>query len=742
MENKKNQFQFHGETVVLPEIKGKKDVFISYKRKNVSFASRVFNELIKEEYGIKVWFDINELHENVGDEYANRIHEGIDNSEYFMLIYTKEVEDSDFIINEELKYAINKGKKVLFYPMDPIDCKTSRVSPFIEKIQWLDTKDTVTYQNDTQDHIHDELKKAQLTALTNMDHGFTAFDDLNVLLIRIAIQKKLGQITPFGNYHKLCGTENNEVFDNNSMRLRVINKSLFVDVPKKYVKELEELNFFRKDNKKIQEIDRHLKEVRPDNEELMRRLVSFIEDRKDIYSMEKVLQWFTNHLCENKYSGIKIPSLESFDIKQFLMVVSEMVACTFIDDIRNHKTMFNGAELGVYDIIDNRTINSENHYVDVQLYYSDYFTFKCMTELYHILCSIDDRAFMVENVAHIKPLAPFLCSFGLGGFVSVYADGEVNLMWAKRADNISSGDMWHFSYDETVSLLNDAAKDSKEQILVSTDGSVRLDIDNILIRALREEIGAESKLVEEDNHGVFEIGIIKSERLEVELLSFANLHLPAEPSLSQQIKSMHDVASDGYMEISKIDFLPLNDNKSLVGRLLTPESYQASLRLKERLRPNVGKSIFIGTGTIIEEGSTVGDKARIGNNCKIHRNVHIGEGVVIGNNVKIQNNNSIYEGVHLADGVFVGTNVCFTNDRYPRSIRRQDGLPARKGDWKLEETFVEYGASIGSGAVIRCGVTIGEWAMVGCGAVVIDDVPSGAIVVGNPARIVKTDIEY
>ena len=110
--------------------------------------------------------------------------------------------------------------------------------------------------------------------------------------------------------------------------------------------------------------------------------------------------------------------------------------------------------------------------------------------------------------------------------------------------------------------------------------------------------------------------------------------------------------------------------------------------------------------------------------------------------MKIQNNNSIYEGVHLADGVFVGTNVCFTNDRYPRSIRRQDGLPARKGDWKLEETFVEYGASIGSGAVIRCGVTIGEWAMVGCGAVVIDDVPSGAIVVGNPARIVKTDIEY
>ena len=52
----------------------------------------------------------------------------------------------------------------------------------------------------------------------------------------------------------------------------------------------------------------------------------------------------------------------------------------------------------------------------------------------------------------------------------------------------------------------------------------------------------------------------------------------------------------------------------------------------------------------------------------------------------------------------------------------------------------ERGASIGAGAVIMCGVTIGPWAMVGAGALVLEDVPEGAVVVGNPARIIKYDL--
>ena len=75
---------------------------------------------------------------------------------------------------------------------------------------------------------------------------------------------------------------------------------------------------------------------------------------------------------------------------------------------------------------------------------------------------------------------------------------------------------------------------------------------------------------------------------------------------------------------------------------------------------------------------------------------------------------------------------------YPRSIRKSDGKPVTRKDWQMRYTTVERGASIGAGAVIRCGITIGEWAMVGCGAVVVNDVPAGATVVGNPARIIES----
>lgn len=44
---------------------------------------------------------------------------------------------------------------------------------------------------------------------------------------------------------------------------------------------------------------------------------------------------------------------------------------------------------------------------------------------------------------------------------------------------------------------------------------------------------------------------------------------------------------------------------------------------------------------------------------------------------------------------------------------------------------------IGANAVILGGITIGDGATIGAGAVVVKDVPAGAVVVGNPARIVE-----
>jgi acetyltransferase-like isoleucine patch superfamily enzyme len=78
----------------------------------------------------------------------------------------------------------------------------------------------------------------------------------------------------------------------------------------------------------------------------------------------------------------------------------------------------------------------------------------------------------------------------------------------------------------------------------------------------------------------------------------------------------------------------------------------------------------------------------------------------------------------------------FINDPYPRATAPKGNLQT-EADWKVETTVVKKGASIGSGSTILSQVVIGENALVGAGSVVAKDVPPGAIVVGNPARVLR-----
>jgi len=127
---------------------------------------------------------------------------------------------------------------------------------------------------------------------------------------------------------------------------------------------------------------------------------------------------------------------------------------------------------------------------------------------------------------------------------------------------------------------------------------------------------------------------------------------------------------------------------------------------------------------------------KIDSGTKVGTFVEIQRGATIGKNCKISSHSFICEGVHIDDNVFIGHGVMFTNDYYPRAVN-PDGTQQTDADWKLVETFVKKGASIGSNATILCGVTIGENALVGAGAMVTKDVPANAVVAGNPAKIIK-----
>ena len=80
--------------------------------------------------------------------------------------------------------------------------------------------------------------------------------------------------------------------------------------------------------------------------------------------------------------------------------------------------------------------------------------------------------------------------------------------------------------------------------------------------------------------------------------------------------------------------------------------------------------------------------------------------------------------------------MIFTNDLFPKATN-EDGSLQTDADWACVKTLVKRRASIGSGATLLCGITIGEGALIGAGSVVTKDVPAGAIVAGNPARVMK-----
>ena len=147
------------------------------------------------------------------------------------------------------------------------------------------------------------------------------------------------------------------------------------------------------------------------------------------------------------------------------------------------------------------------------------------------------------------------------------------------------------------------------------------------------------------------------------------------------------------------------------------------------------RNVKVGKDIIIYDFVNLYDCC-IGSGTKIGAFVEIQGGAEVGANCKIESHSFICKGVHIVNDVFIGHEVCFTNVMYPRATNKSGRLQTEE-DWKLEETYVKDGASIGTGATILCGITIGENALIGAGAVVTKDVPPGAIVAGNPAHIIK-----
>lgn len=164
-----------------------------------------------------------------------------------------------------------------------------------------------------------------------------------------------------------------------------------------------------------------------------------------------------------------------------------------------------------------------------------------------------------------------------------------------------------------------------------------------------------------------------------------------QPILAQNADVIDQVVVENDRRNSAIPLLDLKDIEARIepGAVIR-EEVQIGKNSVIMLGALINIGAVVGEGTMIDMGAILGGRATVGNNC------HIGAGAVLA-------------------GV----------------IEPASATPV----------VVEDGVMVGANAVILEGCRIGEGAVVAAGAVVVEDVPAGAVVAGAPARFIKTKDE-
>ncbi len=173
-----------------------------------------------------------------------------------------------------------------------------------------------------------------------------------------------------------------------------------------------------------------------------------------------------------------------------------------------------------------------------------------------------------------------------------------------------------------------------------------------------------------------------------------------------------------------------------------PSLSPRSTTKREHLPPAVvGDGSVISTGAVLFAGTKVGARVILGDQSCVRERVTIGDDVVVGRGSLVENDTTIgaltkiqadaYITAYstLEDNVFIAPCVVTTNDNFMGRTEKRHEL--------IKGPTIRRGARVGGGAILCPGVEIGEEAFVGAGAVVVKDVPPRAVVVGNPARVLR-----
>jgi acetyltransferase-like isoleucine patch superfamily enzyme len=134
----------------------------------------------------------------------------------------------------------------------------------------------------------------------------------------------------------------------------------------------------------------------------------------------------------------------------------------------------------------------------------------------------------------------------------------------------------------------------------------------------------------------------------------------------------------------------------------------------------IGQGLQTGHGVVIREGCVIGDDVSIWSNSVVDYSCRIGNGA------KIHCNCYVAQYTELEEDVFLAPGVTIANDLYPGDERSAEVMAGPK---------IGAAAQVGVNVTILPYVRIGAGSLIGAGSVVTRDIPAGVVAFGNPATV-------
>jgi acetyltransferase-like isoleucine patch superfamily enzyme len=157
-------------------------------------------------------------------------------------------------------------------------------------------------------------------------------------------------------------------------------------------------------------------------------------------------------------------------------------------------------------------------------------------------------------------------------------------------------------------------------------------------------------------------------------------------------------------------------------------------------RLELGEGATVCAGAVVLAGARIGEAAIVGDQSFVRERSAIGAGSAIGRGSVVDNDVSLGVRVRLQTNVYLTAFSLVEDDVFvgPGAITTNDDTIARHSrQVPLRGAILRRACRIGGGAVLTPGVEIGEEAFVAAGAVVTNDVPARAVVMGVPAHVVR-----